>query len=150
MRIAAICFVLAPMLGFAQSPAPDAQSIMVTVQRFHEALAKGDRSSAMELLAPDAVILESGVSQTREEYAHEHLAEDIAFAQATKSTLSDFVVRQDANVAWTTAISNTSGTFKAREVTSVGVELMVLSKSESGWRIRAIHWSSHKEPTARP
>ena len=65
MRIAALCFSLASMLVFAQSSAPGARSITATVQHFHEALAKGDRQSAIGLLASDAVILESGVSETR-------------------------------------------------------------------------------------
>jgi len=73
------------------------------------------------------------------------LAEDIAFASATKTERSPLIVRQEGNVAWTIATSKTTGTFQGRKVDSAGVELMVLTKDESRWRIRAIHWSSRKE-----
>jgi hypothetical protein len=42
------------------------------------------------------------------------------------------------------SISRTNGTFHEREIDSIAVELVVLSKSSAGWRIRAIHWSSHE------
>lgn len=115
------------------------------VEGFHQALLRADRAAALALLSPDALILESGESQTRAEYEREHLAEDIAFASTTKTDRSPFVIRQEGNVAWTTTTSKTTGTFQGRKIDSAGVELMVLTKDESGWRIRAIHWSSRKE-----
>ncbi len=142
--ITAICFAASPVVGLAQSPAPDSTEIKAGVSAFHEALVKGDKAAAMELLAPDAVILESGAKQTREDYAREHLAEDITFAKATQSTISDFAVRQTGNAAWTTGTSRTSGTFNDKPVNSSGTELVVLTKSPAGWRIRAIHWSTRK------
>ncbi len=142
--ITAICFALSPILAFAQSTAPDVAAISATVQHFHEALTKGDKAAVMELLAPDAVILESGAEQTRDEYAREHLAQDIAFARMTQSTSSDFAVHQEGAAAWTTATSHTTGKFEGHDVNSVGVELTILTKTESGWRIRAVHWSSHR------
>ncbi len=125
----------------AQVVSTDA-GITAAVEGFHRALEQGDRAAALALLAPDAAILESGESQTRAEYEHEHLGEDMAFARATTTERSPLIIRQDGNVAWTTATSKTTGTFKGRKIDSTGVELMVLSKSESGWRIRAIHWSN--------
>ncbi len=80
--IAVAFFVLVSAVpAYAQSPAPEATEITATVQRFRGALAQGDPKVAMEMLAPDAVILESGAMQTREEYAREHLPGDIAFAK---------------------------------------------------------------------
>ena len=142
--IIAIILALSPILAFAQSTAPDSAAISATVQRFHKALTKGDKAAALELFAPDAVILESGAEQTRDEYACEHLAQDIAFAKTTQSTMSDFAVHQEGGVAWTTATTNSTGTFEGHDVNSVGVELTILTKTEAGWRIRAVHWSSHR------
>src|SRR5437764_6693382 len=71
------------------------------VHAFHAALAHGDAKAAVALLAEDAVILEAGTAQTRDEYAGEHLGEDIAFAKATKTEHSPLVIKQDGNVAWT-------------------------------------------------
>jgi len=117
--------------------------IATVVDAFHAALQRVDGKAAMELLAPDAIILESGVSQTREDYEKHHLAEDIAFVSATKTERLPLMIRQEGDFAWTTATSKTTGTFKGRKIDSTGVELMVLTKDNSGWRIRAIHWSSH-------
>ena len=114
-----------------------------TVSAFHAAL-KGDNPAAvMELLAPDAQILESGHSETRAEYEKGHLAADMEFAKAMQSTRENVVTRQEGSVAWVTSTSRSTGSFKGREVDSAGTELMVLSRAPEGWRIRAIHWSSH-------
>ena len=126
----------------AQTASTDAAGITAAVEGFRRALTQGDRAAALALLAPDAAILESGHLQTRTEYEREHLGEDIAFARATKAEHSPLKIQHEGNVAWTTAISKTTGTFNGRKIDSSGVELMVLTKTESGWRIRAIHWSS--------
>ena len=131
---------------WSETVSPKAGAITAAVDGFHDALRRGDAKAAMELLAPDAAILESGQSQTREEYERQHLDEDIAFARATTNEHSPFKIQQEGNVAWTTAMSKTTGTFNGRKIESTGVELMVLTKGNSGWRIRAIHWSSQKIP----
>ena len=71
------------------------------------------------------------------------MQEDIEFARAVPSVRSVLNAQIDGNVAWIVSTSRTNGTFHDREVNSVGVELMVRSKSSAVWRIRAIHWSSH-------
>ena len=48
------------------SDSPDAGAISAVVDGFHDALRRGDAKAAMELLAPDAIILESGAAETRE------------------------------------------------------------------------------------
>ena len=145
-RLAIIMILMLFTAAFAsgQSGSPDAAEINATVERFHGALKQGDRAAALELLAPDAVILESGEIQTRAEYEREHLAEDIAFARATTTKRSQERIEQKGAAAWVIATHKTTGTFNEREIDSVGVELMVLTKDDSGWRIRAIHWSSRK------
>ncbi|MFN2507414.1 MAG: DUF4440 domain-containing protein [Chthoniobacterales bacterium] len=123
--------------------APDREAIAKTVNAFHEALAKGDRSAALALLSPDAQILENGHRQTREEYAAEHLTADIAFAKAVPSTRAAMIVRQEGSVAWATVTGRSTGNFNGRNVDAENAELMVLSKTDNRWLIRAIHWSSH-------
>jgi len=114
------------------------------VHAFHAALARGEGKGALALLAEDAVILENGSAQTREQYAREHLGEDIAFAKAVRTTRTNETVRHQGGVAWTTATARAQGNFNGRIIDNIGVELMVLTKQEGEWRIRAIHWSSHK------
>ncbi|MFN2477393.1 MAG: nuclear transport factor 2 family protein [Chthoniobacterales bacterium] len=129
-----------------QRPIPaasDREAIAAAVNGFHDALAKGDEAAALALLAEDAQILESGERQTREEYAREHLPADINFAKAVPSIQFALIVRQEGDAAWTTATSQSKGTFSGREINTDGAELMVLHKTSAGWRIRAIHWSGH-------
>lgn len=130
--------------SFAEADNPEASAVRAAADAFHAALADGDCSKAMQLLAPDAVILESGSMQTRSEYEREHLFEDIAFAQSVRSDRSLVAVQIEGNTAWLTSTSRTKGSFRGREINSTGTELLVLSKSAQGWRIRAIHWSSHE------
>ena len=149
-RIPFLCFALVlAALGDSQgqTSGPDIAGITKCVESFHQALSRGDAPAAMELLAPDAVVIESGTVQTREEYEREHLPEDIAFAKAVPGTRSALTIRQEGTVAWASSTSDIAGTFKGRAVNSRGAELMVLAQTPAGWRIRAIHWSDH---TVRP
>ena len=133
------------MCASAAAATPDeSANVGSTVEAFHNALAHGDGKAAMKLLAPDAVILESGSAETRAEYESHHLPEDIQFAQAVHSNRSDVRVQIDGNTAWLTSRSKTEGSFEGKPVNSVGVELVVLTKTSAGWLIRAIHWSGHK------
>lgn len=127
----------------------DSDQVKAIADTFHAALAGGDCSKAMELLAPDAVIVEGGSMETRAEYESEHLFEDIAFAQAVRSERSVVAVQIEGNTAWLTSTSRVKGEFRGRTVDSEGAELMVLTKSPAGWRIRAIHWSSHAVKPAK-
>ena len=126
----------------------DAEAITAAVNGFHDALRRGDPKAAMELLAPDAVILESGVLETRDDYEKHHLAEDILFSRAVTSSNAIFVVHVEGNAAWVLSTNRATGTFNGRGVNSEGAELMVLTNQSAHWRIRAIHWSSHAVKSA--
>jgi ketosteroid isomerase-like protein len=120
----------------------DPAAVLATVRAFHDALQRGDSAAAMALLAPDVRILESGGLETREEYRSGHLPGDIAFARAVPGTRSEPIVTVVGDVAWVVGTSRTTGTYRDRQINSAGAELMVLSRTPEGWRIRAIHWSS--------
>ena len=125
-------------------PESDSAAVAAVVDRYHMALAAGDSATAMSLLAPDAIILEAGGVETREEYRSHHLPGDIAFASAVKSERAPLHVRIRGDVAWTIGTSSTQGTYRERPIDSLGAELMVLTRTASGWRISAIHWSSRQ------
>lgn len=131
----------------AMQAANDSAAVAATVERFHKAVVAGDSAVALSLLTADAVVLESGGMETREEFRSHHLPADIAFAQAVKSERGPMrvVVRGDA--AWATSTSTATGEYRGRQVNSSGAELMVLARTPQGWRIAAIHWSSR---TRRP
>lgn len=125
----------------------DSTDIVATVERFHAALAAGDSSGAMALLAPDAVILESGGIETREEYQSHHLPGDIAYARSVQPERGPMRVIVHGDVAWASSSSSTTREVRGETVRSNGAELVVLTRTPAGWRINAIHWSSR---TVRP
>jgi ketosteroid isomerase-like protein len=145
MRAAGSVWLLAAcaLFGSASAAAGDREPAEV-VAAFHAALAAGDAAAAEALLAPDAILLESGHVETRGEYVSGHLAADIEFARAVRSERSDVRVAQQGDVAWVSARSRAQGSFRGRAVRSQGAELVVLARGAEGWRIRAIHWSSHE------
>lgn len=145
-RYALPCAVLASLLGVAavSALADDGHEVTATVDAFHDALRRGDGAAALKLLAPDALIIEGGATETRAEYESHHLAADMEFAKAVPSTRSNVKVGVNGDTAWLSSASRTEGTFKDRPINSRGAELMVLTKTPDGWRIRAIHWSSQK------
>ncbi len=125
------------------SDSADAVAVAVA---FRQALAGGDSTAALRLLAPDVVILEAGGVETLADYRSHHLPGDIAYARALRGvhTLKSVVVSGDA--AWVTSTSVTEGQFNGHAVNSSGAELMVLSRAHPGapWTIRAVHWSSRR------
>jgi ketosteroid isomerase-like protein len=120
----------------------DSTAVVDVVARYHRALAAGDSTAALAILAPDAMILESGGAETVAEYRAHHLPADLAFAAAVPSqrTVTRVVIRGD--MAWVASKSTTQGEFRGRAINSTGAELMVLARTVDGWRISAIHWSS--------
>lgn len=120
------------------------EAAAATTARFHQLLARGDSAGAARLLAPDAVIQESGDLETRAEYIAHHLGADIQFAKAVPSKRTVVQTRRESDVVWVVAKSASKGTFEGRPVDSQGAELMILTRSGRGWHIRAIHWSSHR------
>jgi ketosteroid isomerase-like protein len=120
----------------------DSARVVSVIEHFREALASGDSAGAMALLAPDAVVLEGGSVETREDYAAGHLTADMAFLAGMTSEVVSRTVTLESDVAWVSTVSNTDGEYNGRTIKSRGAELMILGRTDDGWRIRAIHWSS--------
>lgn len=127
----------------------DSARVATTVASFHRAIDTGDSLGAMAFLAPDAVVLESGGVEDRAEFRAHHLAADIEFARAVRQLRGAVRVTVIGDVAWTSATSAATGTYRGREVNSTGAESMVLTRDAEGrWRIRSIHWSSRNRRPA--
>jgi len=131
-----------PDLGMHVGQIPGQQNALRAVQAFHEALGRRDSAGAAHLLAEDAVILEGGALEDRNDYLAHHLLADMAFASAVERTTDSMQVTLVGDVAWVVSRSRTSGVVRDRPIDATGVELMVLTRQEGGWRIRAVHWSS--------
>jgi len=148
--VAIIVFVAA-MLAAAQATCDstargtgaDSTAVIAVVERYHRALAQGDTADALSLLSNDAMILESGDVETRDEYRSHHLPADIQFARTVPSVRGPVQVVLRGDVAWAISTSQTRGQYRGRPIDSQGAELMVLTREGGGWKIRAIHWSSH-------
>ena len=138
---------MALLLGVLLSPSAlaaqsDEGAVIAVVDAYHTALASGDSTTALSLLADDVTILESGGVEDKEHYRSGHLAGDMRFAAAVPRERSDITVTVAGDVAWAWSTSTTQGRMGDREINSRGAELMVLARARGEWRIRAIHWSS--------
>lgn len=120
----------------------DSAAIVRVASRFHEILSSGDTTGINKLLAPDLRVLEGGAVENREEYLSHHLAADIEFSKAVKEERTSFSYKCEGTVAWLMSTSNSTGKFRDREINNASAELLLLSRTPEGWRIRAIHWSS--------
>jgi ketosteroid isomerase-like protein len=140
--LAAVAALPAGAQEDARRQAEDAAAVAEIVHRFHGALETADSATVLALLTDDAIILEAGGVETKEEYRGHHLPSDIAFARAVRREAGPLEVTVRGDVAWVTSTSVSRGTFRDRPVNSQGAELMVLVRTPEGWRISAVHWSS--------
>ena len=123
--------------------ASDSATVVGVVASFHAALRHGDSATVLRLLDREAIILESGDAENYAEYRSHHLPDDIKFARAVQSKDALLRVSLSGSVAWVASTSISEGTFAGRKINSAGAELMVLRRTAAGWKITAIHWSSH-------
>lgn len=121
------------------------------VRSFHEALASGNRDRVLALLDPGVVIFEQGGAEiSRDEYASHHLGEDIEFSRSTSRKVVDQRSGAKGESSWVLTISETSGSFRGKDVSSRNAETMILGRTPGGWRIVHIHWSSRRQEGPKP
>lgn len=127
----------------AQSPSDSAAAAAV-VEQFHAALAAGDSARVVSLLADDVVIAEAGAIETRAEYIGHHLGADMKASRSSKGdrTVVRVTVMRDAALIAARTINPPTGA--QGNTGSELAELMIVSRTSSGWRIRAVHWSSRR------
>ena len=120
-----------------------AETPVAVVDAFHAALGSGDPRKALNFLAEDVLIFESGgVERSRAEYASHHLAADAAFSSAVRRTLVSRSHGEAGNAAWVTSVETVAGAYRGRAINSRSVETMLLGRVAGTWRISHIHWSS--------
>ncbi|MCZ8013854.1 nuclear transport factor 2 family protein [Gemmatimonas sp.] len=129
----------------AQPTSPDAKAAATAVAQFHAALTAGDSARAVALLSKDVLVLESGAVQTRAEYLSHHLGADMKASNGSKAVRSIVQVQLMGEAAYVVSKSVTPPTGGEGSSGSEMAELMVLSKTPSGWSIRAVHWSSRRK-----
>lgn len=130
----------------AAAIAPSARPAAATVDAFHAALNRGDTKAALNLLADDALIFESGAAErSKAEYAEHHLSADAAFSQAVPSTVTRRTGKSEGTTAWIASEGKASGSYKGKAIDLVTTETMLLRRIGKSWKIVHIHWSSEKK-----
>jgi hypothetical protein len=127
----------------AQLDIASAQAPVAVVERFGNALTKGDLKLVGELLDANVLILESGgAERSREEYLAHHAISDAQFLNGTHSQLKFRRARLHGDLAWVGSESELHASKDGKPMTLLSTETMVLKKSGADWRIVHIHWSS--------
>jgi hypothetical protein len=80
LRRLAVLALLCSVAGCAQPSAADREAEVVAVmEAFYGAIGAGDAEGAMRLIAPNAMFIETGRIETRDQYEQNHLPRDIDF-----------------------------------------------------------------------
>jgi ketosteroid isomerase-like protein len=130
-------------LSAVQTVSPDAAAAEAAVDAFHASLRQGDTRAALALMAEDALVFEQGhAERSRAQYEAEHLGADAEFERAVASTITRRSSGDAGGIAWVSTETRMQGRFRGASVDRVGTETMILRRTDAGWRIVHIHWSS--------
>ncbi|WP_445946494.1 YybH family protein [Shewanella sp.] len=113
------------------------------VKQFHQALRTGDTKGVSLALASDVLIYEGGnAERSLAEYTSHHMQADMIYLKGLTVTTKEQQVRIIGDMAISTAISHSTGTYKDKKIDSTGMETLVLAMQGDGsWKIIHIHWS---------
>ena len=126
--------------GMPVDPQSLEEGVRFVARSFHEALSRGDSTTALAILHPEVLVFEAGRSETKEQYRGAHLRADIAFASAVRrETLHDKVLVH-GDLAVYARDCRPRGRYRDREVDFTASETMVLLRVPAGWRILHIRW----------
>ena len=131
------------MEGMQPKAAADAEAV---AEAFHAALKQGNRQAALALLAPEVTISEGGQTQTREQYASGHLAEDIGFLKAAQIKPVSMDSMPMGETAMVGSRSEIRASHDGKPVALLSTEMLTLRKAPSGWLITKIEWASDPLP----
>ena len=144
-RFAVLAVLLIPVTGCARSAGPeDEAAVTAVLDRFYGAMKTGDTATAMSVIAPDALFVESGRLETRDEYEKNHLPADIAFEKQVNGQRGPLRITIKDDTAWVIAVTVFEGTFDGSPVNFESAQLAVLTRETDDWQIRSIHWSSRR------
>lgn len=146
IRSLALCLALCiPAAAVdAQNARADSAAAVAAVEQFHASLGAADSARAVSMLSDDVLILESGNIQTRAEYLGGHLGADMKASQGPKGERTVIKATVVGDAAYVVARTLTAPSGVAGNTGSESIELMVLSKTSNGWKIRTVHWSSRR------
>ena len=127
----------------SRSKPTDQADVQAAIESFYSAMKKGDAKEAMAFIAPDAMFVESGRIETRQQYEDNHLPLDIDFEKQITGKRSPWRITVNGDTAWGIASTEYEGPVDGADVNFVSTQLAVVTRGEDGkWMIRSIHWSS--------
>lgn len=118
------------------------EEAVAVLDNFRMAIINNNQEEASELLTNDAQILESGDIETKEEYLSHHYHSDGKFLSAMEREVKSQKVKSNGKTAWLSTVSYMQGTYDDQDISINSAELAVLVKTDEGWKISAMHWSS--------
>ncbi|WP_290884525.1 nuclear transport factor 2 family protein [Arenimonas sp.] len=128
-----------PELGIPAQAMP----AVAVVERFSAALAAGQLDAAGAELDPNVLILESGgAERSAAEYLGGHAKGDAAFLQTAHIQLLRRTAQVSGDLAWVASESELHLSKDGKPVTVLSTETMLVQRSDAGWKIVHIHWSS--------
>jgi len=140
----ALSALLLSISACTTAPAPPKESdVTGIVDKFYGGVKAGDTKAVMQLIAPDAVFVESGKIETRAEYEMNHLPADTEFESKTKGTRgpSQVTFGANGNAAWVISRAEYD---EGNPEKYINTQLMVLTRENGEWKIRSISWSSNQ------
>lgn len=133
----------AAMPVFVQNIEPEAADAVKVVDAFSAAIKAARLDDVSTLLDPKAVILENGRSErSRDQYMQSHAIADAAAMQSATPLLRYRVARVAQDLAWVATESDLERKEDKKTALLWTTETMILRKTDAGWRIIHIHWSS--------
>ncbi|MGN8224413.1 MULTISPECIES: YybH family protein [unclassified Gracilimonas] len=116
--------------------------VLEALDNFKTAIVDNDSDAASNVMADNALILEGSGMETKKEYLSHHFHSDGKFLSAMDREILTQKISIEGNTAWVSTVSSMKGTYSEREIDLTSLELAVLKKEGSDWKITAIHWSS--------
>lgn len=112
------------------------------LQALQDGLQVGNREVTLQWLLPDATISEAGVTDgSRDAYATEHMAIDMAFLKTAKVVLLDRQVHPAGDSTHIVSTSRITGRAGEVPVDVRVTEEALLKKTRAGWRVATLEWT---------
>lgn len=135
--------------GSGHSHAPPTTPV-ATVEAFHHALVEGNSEAALALLHEQATLLEGGNLETKQEYAAGHMAGDMAFLAQVDTELLSRDEQTSAGQSVVTSQASMTGTVDGEAVDVVVTGVATLVKTDAGWLITQMSWTSEPATEGTP
>ena len=139
---AALVVAMVSTVACGRSTDEDVTAVQATLESFYAAMKNAENATAMALIAPDAVFVEGGRLETRDQYEKNHLPSDISFEKQVQGKRGAWDIKIKDDTAWAITTTEYDGIFDGAPVSFTGAQLAVLTRDAGKWMIRSIHWSS--------